>query len=178
MGELSTRLTELFRKARTDLGQGFGLLILDEADDIATRRDQDQAHHEDRAGVNVLIKQINGLREHQGRLALILITNRVDVLDPAVVRRAALHLSFARPDQDGREALVREAFPHLTQAEVRRVATACERDGLSFSPSDITDRLLGVCVRKAWRGEKPVTVSLVLETAKELKPSPSMEART
>jgi AAA+ superfamily predicted ATPase len=176
VGELSTRLTELFRKARTELGNGYGLLILDEADDIATRRDQDQAHHEDRAGVNVLIKQINGLRGHQGRLALVLITNRLEVLDPAVVRRAALHLSFARPDQAGREALVRDSFPHLTHAEIRHVAAACERDGLGFSPSDITERLLGTCVRRAWRDNSPVTAGLIRDTAMELSPSPTMDA--
>jgi hypothetical protein len=40
---------------------GRAILVIDEADDLATGRGQTQAHHEDRAGVNVLIKQINQL---------------------------------------------------------------------------------------------------------------------
>jgi len=77
---------------------GRGILVLDEADDLATRRGQMQAHHEDRAGVNVLIKQIDQLSKAKAPITVIIITNRADVLDPAVVRRAALRLDFHRPD--------------------------------------------------------------------------------
>ncbi|MGH7090677.1 MAG: AAA family ATPase, partial [Stellaceae bacterium] len=101
VGELSARLTEAFGQAKVKAGKiGRGILIIDEADDLATRRGQAQAHHEDRAGVNVLIKQIDQLAREATPVAVIMITNRADVLDPAVLRRAVLRLEFQRPSED------------------------------------------------------------------------------
>ena len=50
-------------KARRDPDRSAPAFLRDrsEADDLATRRGQMQAHHEDRAGLNVLIKQIDQL---------------------------------------------------------------------------------------------------------------------
>jgi ATP-dependent 26S proteasome regulatory subunit len=90
VGELSARITEAFTQAKARaVAIGRGILIIDEADDLATGRSQMQAHHEDRAGVNVLIKQINQLSTGSPPIALIMIINRADILDPAVIRRAS-----------------------------------------------------------------------------------------
>src|SRR3569832_1960079 len=60
VGEISNRITEAFDSFKSKVGNDeVGLLIIDEADDIATSRSQNQAHHEDRAGLNVLIKQLD-----------------------------------------------------------------------------------------------------------------------
>ncbi len=53
VGELSARITAAFGQAKSRVRNGQGLLIIDEGDDLATQRAQMQAHHEDRAGLNV-----------------------------------------------------------------------------------------------------------------------------
>ena len=83
----------------------------------------DGPHNEDRAGVNVLIKQINQLAANPVPIALIMITNRADALDPAVLRRAALRLTFQAARRTG--ALcglrARPAGTSATAAEIREL---------------------------------------------------------
>ncbi len=84
VGEISNRITEAFTQAKGKVkGNDIGILIIDEADDLATDREQNQAHHEDRAGLNVLIKQIDSVGREKSNLSIILITNRLKALDPA-----------------------------------------------------------------------------------------------
>ena len=127
VGELSANITDAFAQARAKAEQiGRGILVLDEADDLATRRSQMQAHHEDRAGVNVLIKQIDQLAKAKAPIAVIMITNRADVLDPAVVRRAALRLEFHRPDETARAAIFGRILEgtDATDGQIRRAGQA------------------------------------------------------
>jgi len=104
VGELSLRVTAAFEAARQELGRGKGLLVIDEGDDLATSREQNQAHHEDRAGLNVLIKQIDALARERVPLAVVLVTNRFAALDPALVRRAHV-IRFIRPSHEARRAV-------------------------------------------------------------------------
>jgi hypothetical protein len=68
---------------------GAAILLIDEADAIAQSREAAQMHHEDRAGVNALIRGIDDIG--RGKLAglIVLCTNRVSQLDPAIRRRSA-----------------------------------------------------------------------------------------
>src|SRR5690606_12673165 len=89
VGEISNRITQAFDSVKMQLGKSEpGILIIDEADDLATSREQNQAHHEDRAGLNVLLKQIDSISREGYSISVILITNRLSVIDPAVIRRA------------------------------------------------------------------------------------------
>lgn len=78
------------------------ILLVDEADALAQSRELAQMHHEDRAGVNALIRGIDGLRDDRLPVLTILCTNRPEALDPAIIRRAAALLPFARPNDDQR----------------------------------------------------------------------------
>lgn len=99
VGELSARISSVFTQVKAQITKDeYGILIIDEADDLATSRSQNQAHHEDRAGLNVLVKQIDAINRDKVNLVVILISNRVSVLDAAILRRASLHLKFKRPD--------------------------------------------------------------------------------
>ena len=109
VGQLSSRITSSFSQAKSEIGKDLGILIIDEADDLASSRSQMQSHHEDKAGVNVLIKEIDAIEHDKVHIAVILITNRMDSLDPAVVRRACLHLQFKRPG----ESDINSIFRHI-----------------------------------------------------------------
>jgi SpoVK/Ycf46/Vps4 family AAA+-type ATPase len=178
VGELSTRLTEAFSQARMKAARtGRGILIIDEADDLATRRGQMQAHHEDRAGVNVLIKQLDQIALDPTPMAVIMITNRADVLDPAVLRRAVLILEFKRPDDTARAAL----FKHMLEGTGTSASDIAHLVKLTktmpaYTFSDLTVRLARVALRRAMNANEPFGVDTIEEALKEVKPSPPMEA--
>ena len=55
-------------------------------------------HHEDRAGVNALIRGISQIATEAPGVLVVMCTNRIGALDPAIRRRAAAEFDFARPD--------------------------------------------------------------------------------
>ena len=110
VGEMTTLLTQAFETCREQATGGRGrdgrlrhatILLVDEADALAQSRELAQMHHEDRAGVNALIRGIDGLRNERLPVLTIMCTNRIDAIDPAVRRRAAAIFEFTRPDDDG-----------------------------------------------------------------------------
>jgi AAA+ superfamily predicted ATPase len=63
-------------------------------------------HHEDRAGVNAFIRGIDQLAAAEVPAAVLMCTNRLKALDPAIQRRAAEVLVFSRPDENRRAMLL------------------------------------------------------------------------
>ena len=179
VGELSSRVTEAFSQAKVRANAiGRAILVIDEADDLATGRSQMQAHHEDRAGVNVLIKQINQLASHGAPIALIMITNRADVFDPAVLRRAALQLKFERPGDPARLAVFRrilEGTPATEKQLEELVRLTANKTPYTFS--DITDRIARLALRRAWKNNQPFGYSALKEAVAEIEPSPLMDTK-
>jgi AAA+ superfamily predicted ATPase len=178
VGELSARVTSAFQQAKARLkGDDLGLLIIDEADDLATSRSQNQAHHEDRAGLNVLVKQIDSINRDKANLAVILITNRVGVLDPAVLRRAALHLTFKRPNDEERRKVFEYLFngTKITEKEIEKLVEASGREKVLFSYSDLINRIAKQTVFRAVDQDKPFSASIYLDVLKESSPSPLID---
>ena len=93
VGEMTQLLSAAFeytvaeaRKLKSSSGQARGavMLLVDEADALAQSREAAQMHHEDRAGVNALIRGIDRIGNARLPAAVIMCTNRLDALDPAV----------------------------------------------------------------------------------------------
>jgi SpoVK/Ycf46/Vps4 family AAA+-type ATPase len=180
VGELSARITSLFDQAKSKVSNGkCGLLIIDEADDLATSRSQMQAHHEDRAGVNVLARQIDSLSKEQINLAVILISNRLSALDPAILRRSATTLIFERPNAEIRKNLFINLFKKLnfqeSDTEISNLVEITERDSLRFTYSDILKRGLKTALVTAVEHEKPLTPSLLQDVFSKMYPTPMLE---
>lgn len=178
VGEISARITDAFAQARARAtAMGAGILVIDEADDLATSRAQMQAHHEDRAGLNVLIKQIDLVGREKAPLAVLLITNRAAALDPAVLRRAALHLVFHRPNAEVRRAIFAQLLAGTQHGEkdLSALVAATERQDIPFSASDLTDRLGRLALRRAWRHNQPFGPAVLRETLEEISPSPLVD---
>jgi SpoVK/Ycf46/Vps4 family AAA+-type ATPase len=179
VGELSARITEAFTQAKGRAAAvGRGILIIDEADDLATGRSQMQAHHEDRAGVNVLIKQINQLAASPAPMALIMITNRADVLDPAVIRRAVLRLSFERPDDKARFAVFQRILrgTRATEAQLNELVKATAHNP-AYTYSDLTDRIARLALRRASKADEPFSFYNLKAAIAEIEPSPLLTMR-
>ncbi len=109
-------------------------------------------------------------------MAVILITNRAEALDPAVRRRVSLHLEFTRPDQHAR----RQVFAAILQGtdyrdtDLKELAAASHHE-TPFSYSDLIERVAYYALLEAVRNNRPVTVDGIHSALSNVSPSPLME---
>ncbi|MDB5243642.1 MAG: ATPase central protein [Spirosoma sp.] len=175
VGELSNRIAAAFKSAKAKVTKyGFGLLVIDEADDLATSRSQNQAHHEDRAGLNVLIKEIDQLTREKSNLAVLLITNRLAVLDPAIRRRTSLHLVFERPVGE-RLKLVLEYIlqgTDYTSEQFNKLLKQTQRSKTPYSFSDLIQLASRQAILRALQLNQPFTLPILMDVLATLEPSP------
>ena len=88
-------------------------------------------------------------------VAVVLCTNRLSAIDPAVQRRAADIFQFTRPDGAQRRAVIEAPLTEagFTSAEIDRVVeiTGPQRDSsYGYTFSDLTQRLLPTLVLDAY----------------------------
>ena len=152
------------------------IFVIDEVDALAESRATKQMHHEDRAGVNALIRGIDRLAQERLPVLVILCTNRLDSLDPAVLRRAAVHHEFRRPTTEQTETLLQRAFGGvLDDGQYGELArrTGPDENGCGFSFSDITQRLIPSILLEAFP-DRPVDFGLALSVLDRIEPTPSI----
>lgn len=164
-------------KSSKSKSKGGLILLVDEADAIAQSRESAQMHHEDRAGVNAFIRGIDRIANGKLPVAVIMCTNRLSALDPAVRRRAADVLSFARPTEEQRRFVFTERLGPLglTKKDIEGLVSATgakgkETDGFTFS--DLTQRLIPGIVLDAYP-DRPVSGARAVEVAKAMQPTPA-----
>ena len=160
--------------------RGAVILLVDEADALAQSRESAQMHHEDRAGVNAFIRGIDRIANGQLPAAVIMCTNRLGALDPAVKRRAADILTFERPNEGQRHAVLNESLQALgfSDNEINHfvAATGEKADRYGFTFSDLTQRLLPTIVLDAYPSEC-VKFERALAIAKQMNPTPPFEEK-
>lgn len=155
--------------------RGAVILLVDEADALAQSREAAQMHHEDRAGVNALIRGIDRLANSRSPAAVIMCTNRLDALDPAVRRRAADVFLFDRPGEAEREALLEQSLEPLgfTKKQIGGLVSATgPQNGRTygFTFSDIVQRLLPNLVLDAYP-DGGIEPSRALEIVRRIVPT-------
>lgn len=165
-------------KAATGKARGAVILLVDEADALAQSREAAQMHHEDRAGVNAFIRGIDRLAGSRLPAAVIMCTNRLNALDPAVRRRAADILTFSRPnDVQRRHILSTRLQPlgvdaHNVESLVRLTGASGSKPGFTFS--DLMQRLLPAIVLDAYP-HRAVSGTRTLEIATAMTPTPPFQ---
>jgi AAA+ superfamily predicted ATPase len=182
VGEMSDLIAQAFAQAQgraQALGGEPVLLLIDEADALATSRDTQQMHHEDKAGLNTVLQRLDNLRLTQLPIAALFITNRPEALDPAVRRRAALDLRFERPDDRVRAEIIKSSVPELSLSngqidELVRLTGAGDpkNSGTGFTASDLTDRLLPSALRAAYTANRPLGAEDLTEQARLIEATP------
>lgn len=169
-------------KGASGKARGGIILLVDEADALAQSREAAQMHHEDRAGVNAFIRGVDQIANQQVPAAVIMCTNRLGALDPAVRRRAADILVFGRPGESQRRAVLVEPLQSLgfsadqVTALVHATGPAGRRE-YGFTFSDLTQRLIPSIVLDAYPG-KPVDPERALALALEMVPTPPFREET
>jgi hypothetical protein len=185
VGEMTTLLTRAFQVVRGDFAKArassgtasaMGILLVDEADALAQSREAAQMHHEDRAGVNALIRGIDDLRGERLPVLTILCTNRLGALDPAVVRRAAAVHEFGRPNDAQRLELLRRQLhgSRIGEDDLRKIA---DRTGplpdraYGFTFSDLRQRFIPQLVLTAYRRQVAIDAPLAFEVLETVTPT-------
>ncbi|PAW93905.1 ATPase [Mucilaginibacter sp. MD40] len=148
---------ERAKKLKNHSGKSRGavILLVDEADALAQSRENDQMHHEDKAGVNAFIRGIDSLGNGKFPAAVIMCTNRPNSLDPAIRRRAAEIVYFKRPSDESRYGVLSGPLRELgfKDHDIQRMVTLTgpsddRKYGYTFS--DIVQRLLPSLVLDAY----------------------------
>ena len=174
VGEMSSNIAETFAKALREVPRkGYALLLLDEGDDLATSREQLQAHHEDRAGVNALIKEIDSLAGEASRIAVVLCTNRGSALDPALLRRAALHLQFERPEGEALKGLLSVVLEGV-QVDDKGLSRLLQRlpSDPPYTPSDLIHQVGRRAVLRAYRENRSICLADFEAAVESIPPTP------
>lgn len=190
VGEMTRLISGAFKQVREAVGKTRGgdgkagrgiILLIDEADALAQSREATQMHHEDRAGVNALIRGIDDLAADRLPVAVVMCTNRLDALDPAVRRRAAAVFEFARPNREQRLAVLKAglAGSGFSERDLGHLADATGEShgrhyGLTYS--DLTQRLIPTLVLDAFP-ESGLVGARAVEIAKSLKPTPPFRSQ-
>lgn len=151
------------------------ILLVDEADALAQSREAAQMHHEDRAGVNAFIRGIDRLANLRLPAAVIMCTNRLNALDPAVRRRAADIMEFARPNEEQRRHILSLRLNPLgvgpAQVEALVKATGAMGGVPGFTFSDLAQRLLPAIALDAYP-DRPIDGARALQIAEAMTPTP------
>ncbi len=184
VGEMTKLLSSAFEYTATEArklkssskSHGAIILLVDEADALAQSRENAQMHHEDRAGVNAFIRGVDRLSSGHLPAAVIMCTNRLGSLDPAVRRRAADILKFARPNEMQRHAVLTNPLKQLgfSEAKIKAMVSATgarDEHNYGFTFSDLTQRLLPAIVLDAYPS-KAVVPDRAIEMAREMIPTP------
>ena len=184
VGEMTQLISAAFEHTYSEAGKlrssngrnrGAVLLLVDEADALAQSREAAQMHHEDRAGVNAFIRGVDRISSAGLPAAVIMCTNRLGALDPAIRRRAADTLQFTRPDKMQRYSLLHPYLNGLGFADdaIRSIAATTGATGgreYGFTYSDLMQRLLPTIVLDAYP-EQPVNVERALKLAEGMAPT-------
>jgi len=133
-------------------------------------------HHEDKAGVNAFIRGIDRLANNRLTAVVIMCTNRLSALDPAIKRRVADILTFERPSEKQRHAalsgpLLQLGFSHEEVAAVVDATGPGNERAYGFTFSDLMQRLLPIIVLDAYP-HQAVIPARALEIAQTIIPTP------
>lgn len=164
------------KAARSGKSSGAVILLIDEADALAQSRENAQMHHEDRAGVNAFIRGIDRIANERLPAAIIMCTNRLNALDPAVRRRAAEILSFSRPNEEQRRYVFNNRLAPLglgsKHIDLLVKVTGAQNGGdAGFTFSDLTQRLIPTIVLDAYP-LNPVDGTRAIQIAREMQATP------
>ena len=134
-------------------------MFMDEIDAMTSNRDAD-ASNEDIKGVATLLKYIEGAKAHN--VIVIGATNKYDLIDPAIRRRFDMKRYVGLPEQEQREALIRNNLSKKKKGQalinddekVKKVAKALS--GYSSSSINIISDLASLNALKRNRADVDV----------------------
>jgi AAA+ superfamily predicted ATPase len=189
VGEMTGLLSKAFsevKQAAKRSGSAGGrhksgiVLLIDEADALAQSRELAHMHHEDRAGVNALIRGVDDLATGNLPAIVVMCTNRLDALDPAIRRRAAITFAFARPNEEQRQAFLTPVLEELgfSAPQIRALVVATgpgNGRAYGYTYSDLAQRLLPGLLLAAYPTQA-ISFDLANEVVEKHPPTPPFQS--
>ncbi|MCY4211967.1 MAG: ATP-binding protein [Gammaproteobacteria bacterium] len=162
---------EKFKDREKNLSRAGIILLVDEADALAQSREMTQMHHEDKAGVNAFIRGIDRIASSRVPAIVIMCTNRLSAIDPAIKRRAAEIIEFSRPNKEQTETVLNVISEvGVTDAEISTLAEISVDKGLTYS--DLTQRLLPAIILNAYP-DKPIQFEDIFKVLEAMLATPA-----
>jgi len=153
VGVGAARVRDLFEEAKRNLPC---IVFIDEIDAVARRRGSGMGggHDEREQTLNQLLVEMDGFAVNEG-IIVMAATNRVDILDPAILRpgRFDRKINVGRPDVKGREEILKvhaKGKPLSDDVDLEKVA----RTTAGFTGADLAN-LLNEAAIVAVQGGKP-----------------------
>lgn len=188
VGEMTRLIAAAFKGIRETAHKGASgkgkpssavILLIDEADALAQSREFDQMHHEDRAGVNALIRGIDSLAIEHLPAIVVMCTNRLGAIDPAVRRRAAAIFEFDRPNEQQRAEVLQQGLlgTGLTKTQISELVKETGPNGkrsYGCTYSDLIRRFLPSLLLDAFP-DQPIQYSQAVSIAQALEPTPPFQ---
>ena len=184
VGEMTRLISEAFkhlkshcpRNANGKKPASAAILLIDEADALAQSRELAQMHHEDRAGVNALIRGIDDIAAARLPCLTVMCTNRLNSIDPAIRRRAAAVFEFNRPTLEFRRRLLTTqlAGAGLSKSDIDAIASQLGESksrNYGYTFSDITQRFIPSLLLSAYPSQK-ISRELALQIIETNPPTP------
>jgi hypothetical protein len=132
VGSFSKEVRRAFDELASLPTDGLRVLIIEEADAIVMRRSEVAGHQEDRAATSTILQCLDSLPDGN-RFLIILTTNRIDAIDPALQRRCTQIYTFPRPNPEARKALLTTWLSDLPDGQMLPLISAS--DGMT--PRDL-----------------------------------------
>jgi len=167
VGQGAARVRDLFAEARLVAP---AIVFIDELDAIGARRsvDTSEGNREREQTLNQILVELDGFEEHAG-LMVIAATNRIDILDPALIRpgRFDRQVTVELPDRAGRQAIL------AVHAKDKRLADDVDLAGVArvtrgFSGADLANVLNEATLLTARARDAQVSAAAIEEAVERV----------
>lgn len=140
LGESEEAIRHIFRIARQ---LAPSIIFFDQLDALAPKRGSDSGSRTTERVVNQFLAEMDGMEMLHGNVLVLAATNRLDLVDPSVLRpgRLGMHLYIPMPDTAGRA--------QIFAIELRGVAVEGDADALYQMLAERTDGFSGADVHAA-----------------------------
>jgi cell division protease FtsH len=176
VGVGASRVRDLFDQAKTSAPS---IIFIDEIDAVGRQRGAGLGggHDEREQTLNQLLVEMDGFEDHQS-VILIAATNRVDILDPALMRpgRFDRQIIVDRPDLKGREQILRvhsEGKPLAHSVDLEKLAKLTP----GFTGADLANLMNEAALLTARRGRKLITMKELNESIERVIAGPERKSR-
>jgi cell division protease FtsH len=176
VGVGASRVRDLFEQAKQAAP---AIIFIDEIDAVGRQRGAGLGggHDEREQTLNQLLVEMDGFDDHQS-VILIAATNRVDILDPALLRpgRFDRQIVVMRPDLKGREQILKvhsEGKPLAHSVDIARLA----RMTPGFTGADLANLMNEAALLTARKNRKLITMNELEEAMEREIAGPERKSR-
>lgn len=178
VGVGAARVRSLFNEARKNAP---AIIFIDEFDSLAPKRGSNRSHTETDQTLNQLLVEMDGFNQMSPDKPIIVIgaTNRIDILDPAVLRpgRFDRHVMVPYPDVIERKEIL-TIYCDKVVADPELDIKLIAKETSNFSGADLANLVNQAALMATADGADCVTYKYFIEAQKLLRSEMNLTART